>query len=280
MPALLLFAVVIFGTIILSSYYSVLEWDGIGRAAFVGAENYLRLFTDKTSGFLPAVKNSFVLALLSLTIQVPIALLLALIISSGVPWENVFKTTYFIPVLLSATVIGQLWLKIYHPDYGLLNTVLRGIGLESQTQNWLGDADGILAVVFGPILWQWMGYHMLLLYTAIRAIPVSYFEAAHMEGAGWLHQSVQITVPLIRGALRVSMTLALIGSLKTFDLIYVLSGGGPVHASEVPAIVLFNRIFHHFEYGYGSAMAIFVVVECLLFTLLLQVIFRSPDYTY
>lgn len=274
LPALILFLVIVATPVFMSGYYSLLEWDGIGKARFTGFENYVKLFTDPT-GFAKSIGNSFILAGLSILIQLPAAMALALILARGIRFENFYRTVYFIPVIISTVVIGQLWRKVYHYDYGLLNSLLKGLGLESMQQEWLGSMDTALMSVLIPIIWQYMGYHLLLFYSAAKSVPVELYEAAMLDGASGIKTSLYVTVPLIRPMINVCVTFALIGSLKVFDLIYVLTNGGPVHSTEVPSTLMFNTIFSRYQYGFGSSMAIFIIVECLLLTVLIQRLFKT-----
>lgn len=274
LPALIIFIAIIIFPIFMSGYYSTLQWDGIGKSKFIGIDNYITLFTNHEDGFIESIKNSVILAFLSVFIQLPISLVLALVLSNKVRGENFYRSVYFIPVIVSTVVIGQLWMKIYHPGYGLLNTFLRNIGLDSLAKEWIGSTDTALGAVFVPVVWQYIGYHMLLMYAAVKSISSDIMEAAKIDGASSVQTAFRITIPLIKPILEVCVTFAVIGSLKTFDLIYVLTGGGPVHATEVPSTLMFNTIFHKYQYGYGSSMAIFIIGECLLLTVVIQRLFR------
>lgn len=280
LPAFLLFALIVIAPIFLSGYYSLLKWDGIGKGTFIGIQNYIDLFVNSSEGFGKSVINSIILAVLSVFIQLPIALILALVLASGVKGESFYRTVFFIPVIISTVVIGQLWMKVYNPSYGLLNTLLRSIGLESLEMPWLGDIKTSLAASFVPIVWQYVGYHMLLMYSSIKTIPDEIYEAAKIDGASPVRIALQITIPLIRPIIKVSMIFAIIGSLKVFDLVYILTNGGPVHSSEVPSTLMYNTIFHKYMYGSGSAMAVFIVLECLVFTLLVQKFFKVEEITF
>ncbi len=275
LPALLLFVFIVIIPIGISMYYSMLDWDGIGAGSFIGFDNYAKLFFAKTSKFWSAAGHSFLYAGISLLVQLPISLLLAIVIASGVKFENFYRSAFFIPVIISTVVIGQLWMKIYHPDYGLLNSFLRAMGLESITRTWLGDKSTALGATFVPILWQYVGYHMLLMYGAIKSIPGELFEAAKIDGATPSRTAIAVTIPMIRPMLKVSATFSLIGSLKVFDLIFVLTGGGPSGASEVPTTLMYRTIFLKNQYGYGSSMAMFIVAECMILTLLIRRLFRE-----
>jgi raffinose/stachyose/melibiose transport system permease protein len=272
-PALLLFTVAIILPIIMSTYYSLLKWNGFGKATFVGLNNYKDLFINNTDGFSKSIVNSFILAGFSVFVQLPIALLLALILARGVKGENLFRTIYFIPVIVSTVVIGQLWMKIYHPNYGMLNILLNNIGLGRFAQPWLASKKTALYAVLVPIVWQYIGYHMLLMYASIKSISEDIFMAAKIDGASEFKIATQITIPLIKSMLQVCVVFAVIGSFKAFDMIYILTNGGPLHSSDVPSTVMYNTIFHKYMYGYGSSMSTFIIVECLLFTLIIRKLF-------
>ena len=276
LPALLVFLVIVVTPVFMSGYYSLLDWDGIGKSTFAGFDNYTKLFTDSV-GFAKSIGNSFVLAVLSIFIQLPVALVLALVLARGIKWENFCRTVYFIPVIISTVVIGQLWRKVYHYDYGLLNSLLKGIGLGTLQQEWLGSTSTALISVLAPIIWQYIGYHMLLFYSAAKSVPGELYEAAMLDGASGFKMSLYVTIPLIKPMINVCVTFSLIGSLKVFDLIYVLTNGGPVHSTEVPSTLMFNTIFARYQYGFGSSMAIFIIAECLLLTVLIQRLFRSDN---
>lgn len=272
-PALLIFTVAIILPIIISTYYSLLKWNGIGNATFVGLKNYKDLFINNRDGFSKSIVNSFILAGFSVFIQLPIALILALILARGVKGENIFRTVYFIPVIVSTVVIGQLWMKIYHPNYGMLNIILKNIGLEKFAQAWLASKKTALMAALIPIVWQYIGYHMLLMYAAVKSISQDIFEAAKIDGASEFKIATLITIPLIKPMLEVCVVFAVIGSFKAFDMIYILTNGGPLHASEVPSTVMYNTIFHKYMYGYGSSMSTFIIIECLVFTLVIRKLF-------
>lgn len=281
LPALLFFGVIVCLPMIYSGYYSLLNWNGVGKGTFIGLGNYQKAMADSSEYFVKSLGNSFIMALLSIFVQVPLALLLTLVIAKGtVRGENFFRTVYFIPVVLSTTVIGQLWMKIYYPNNGLLNAALHSLGLDSLRMNWLGDTKLALGSAFFVLVWQYIGYHMLLMYSSIKAIPPEIYEAASIDGAAGAQVATRITIPLIKPMIKVSVTFALIGSLKTFDLVYVLTKGGPIHATEVPATLIFSNIFLQNRYGLGSAMAIIVLLECLVFTVLLQKVFKTEEVQY
>ena len=277
LPALVLFLTIIIVPIFMSVTYSLTVRDGIGKKVFTVFDNYEELFLTNSDGFWRAVKNSLIFAAGSVFVQLPISLILALILARGVKGERFYVSVYFIPVLISTVVIGQLWMKIYNPQYGLLNTVLRSMGLEQLTGNWLGDTKKVIFAVIVPVLWQYIGYHMLLMYASVRSISEEIFEAARIDGANGIQTALHITIPLMKPILKVCVTFAVVGSLKNFDLVYVMTGGGPAGASQLPSTLMVETIFSRNMYGYGSSMAIFIILECFLFAWLIRGAFRDNE---
>ncbi|CAM4365908.1 sugar ABC transporter permease [Paenibacillus sp. FSL H7-0942] len=273
LPTLILFCGIVLIPIFVSSYYSLLDWNGVGRGTFIGLDNYVEMFKD--TRVLNSIKNSLLFAGASVFIQLPISLVLALILASNVKGEGFYRTVYFIPVLISTVVIAQLWSKIYNADYGLLNVLLQSIGLSSLAQDWLGQKDTALAASFIPTLWQYVGYHMLLMYAGAKSVSQDVLEAARMDGASRIRTAWSIMIPLMKPILKVSLVFSVIGAFKVFDLIYVLTGGGPFYTTEVPSTLMYATIFDTFRYGYGSAISVFIIVECLVCTILINSLFKT-----
>lgn len=277
LPALLLFFGILIAPVALSGYYSFFDWNGFGAKTFIGFSNYKELFTSDAIGFLKALRNSLLLAGLSVFIQLPLSLGLALMLGRGIKGERAFLSIYFMPVLISTVVIGQLWLKIYNPSYGVLNVVLRGVGLDSLATIWLGKTETALGACFVPILWQYVGYHMLLMYAGVKSVPPELREAAMLDGATDGQINRYIVIPYIKPILKVSVIFAITGSLKSFDLIYVLTDGGPLHATEVPSTLMINMLFLRNRYGMGSTIAVMLIAVCFAFALLVSAVFKEED---
>lgn len=277
LPALLLFLLILVAPIFLSFYYSFFNWNGFGKKEFIGISNYIELFTSGSINFPKALGNALLLALLSVGVQLPIALGFALLLGKGRRGERAFLSIYFIPVLISTVIIGQLWRKIYNPSYGILNVALRALGLEKLTQIWLGDVKTALGAAFVPILWQYVGYHMLLMYAGIKGVPTEYCEAAMIDGASEGQINRYIVLPYIKPILKISTIFAVTGSLKSFDLIYVLTNGGPLHATEVPSTLMISMLFLRNRYGMGSTIAFLLIILCFAFALIIGLIFKDKE---
>ena len=275
LPALFLFVAVLIAPIIMSVYYSFMEWNGLKTPVFIGLENYVELFTSRTINMPRALKNAGLLCLLSTFVQLPFALWLALKLAKGVRGERFYLSVFFMPVLISTVVIGQLWLKIYNPDYGVLNVMLRALNLDSWTRIWLGDKKIALGAAFVPILWQYVGYHMLLMYAGIRSVPSELTEAGMLDGCTEWQLNRCIIIPYIKPILRVSVIFAVTGSLKSFDLIYVLTNGGPTHATEVPSTLMLNLLFTRNRYGMGSTIAVMLIALCFLCAVVINLVFKE-----
>lgn len=276
-PALFLFLGILVAPIFVSGYYSLFDWKGFGPKEFIGLSNYKELFSSKSIGFMKAFWNACLLAIFSVVIQLPFALFLALLLGKGRKGERGFLSIYFMPVLISTVVIGQLWLKIYNPDYGVLNVALRALGLENWAQIWLGDKKYALGAAFVPTLWQYVGYHMLLLYAGVKSVPPEYREAAMIDGANESQVNRYIVLPYIKPILKISTIFAVTGSFKSFDLIYVLTNGGPNHATEVPSTLMISMLFLRNRYGMGSTIAFLLIILCFMAAFIIGLIFRDKE---
>jgi raffinose/stachyose/melibiose transport system permease protein len=280
LPALILFVGLLVAPIIMSVYYSLFDWNGLKPLDpsndFVGLENYKTLFNQRIQ-FGNALKNAFILAGLSVFLQLPFSLALALALGKKIKGERAFLSIYFLPVLISTVVIGQLWLKIYNPEYGVLNTFLRALGYDGENIRWLGDQGIALGAVFVPTLWQYVGYHMLLLYAGVKGVSPELREAAKLDGCTDWQVNWHVVIPTIKPIIKVSVIFAVTGSLKSFDLIYVLTNGGPMKATEVPSIIMINQLFKANQYGLGSAIAVLLIILCFFFAILIGFVFKERD---
>jgi raffinose/stachyose/melibiose transport system permease protein len=280
LPALILFVGLLIAPIIMSLYYSFFDWNGLKALNpsedFLGFGNYTILFGERIQ-FGKALINSLILAGLSVFVQLPVSLALALALGKKIKGERVFLSIYFMPVLISTVVIGQLWLKIYNPEYGILNTFLRAIGVLEGDIRWLGEKNLALGAVFAPTLWQYVGYHMLLLYAGVKSVSPELREAAKLDGATDGQVNRFVVIPSIKPIIKVSVIFAVTGSLKSFDLIYVLTNGGPMKATEVPSIIMIRELFLKNKYGVGSAIAVLLILLCFFFAILIGAIFKERD---
>lgn len=271
LPALLIYMVFAILPILQSFYYSFMEWDGFSEMTFVGLSNFEQLFQDPL--FWNSVKNNIYVVLASVLGQVPIALFIALLLNRKLKGVKIFRTIGFLPVVLSTVVISLTWSLIYNSEDGLINVVLRGIGLDALAQNWLGDPTWSMIAVLVTIIWQFVGLYLIIFLAALQNIPEEILEAARIDGASEWKTTWKITVPMIWDTIIVSVILCIAGSLKTFDLIYVMTHGGPSHSTEVMALYMFNETFGQFQYGYGSAVSVVIFFFSLILIFIVTKLF-------
>lgn len=244
----------------------MMEWNGIGEKTFIGLENYIRLLQD--AQFWSSALHSLILAVASV-LSLAIYLAIAFVLASRIKGANMFRKIYLIPMLLASVAIAQLWMKIYNPTNGMLNTFLMSIGFDNPPA-WLGDENLALYSIILPTIWQYAGFYILIYYAALKNVPDSLVEAARIDGASAFQIAMKIKLPMIMNVVKVTIILAAVGSLKYFDLIYIMTAGGPSGSSEVMASYMYSTAFNKFDFGYGSAIGFFLLIICLLVTLLIQ----------
>ncbi|MEW8979478.1 MAG: sugar ABC transporter permease [Symbiobacterium sp.] len=268
-PAIIALLIFVYLPVVENFYYSLFRWSAIDPTLrFVGLENYRRLLSDPI--VLRSVINNVLYAVISVAFQVYLALVLAAILESGVISRRLaafFRSALFLPSVLAITVIGVTWKLMYSPEIGVINQVLRAIGLGSLARPWLGLENTAIYAIIGVSQWQWTGYMMILFIVAIQAIPRELFESATIDGANRIQQFFHITVPSVRETTLVNLAVTVIGAFKVFDIVWVMTGGGPNHASEVLGNYMYRVGFRNDEMGYASAVAalIFVITFILTF---------------
>ncbi|MCL1810324.1 MAG: sugar ABC transporter permease [Clostridiales bacterium] len=275
-PALLIFLGVVIVPLFITGYYSLFDYNGLSKMEFAGVENYKRLFTNDPL-FLQSLKNMSILIFGSVFVQIPIAFLIANKLAKGVPGEKAFRTIYFIPVVIAATIIGKLFYYIFSADVGMVNALVRALGVPDFHFNWLTNpGTAFLCVAFAAI-WQYIGYHMLILYAGIKSISTDYFEAAMIDGATGAKATWHVTVPLLAPVIKVCVVLAAVGSVKTYDIVVSMVGSGTHSGTQVPAILLWRNLFKGRLVGYGSAQAFFLVSVCLIMSYLINRMFKKSE---
>ncbi len=273
LPSLLLILAIVYIPIVLTAYYGLHEWNGIGAMKFIGLDNYQELLKDET--FWKSAWHSFMLAIFS-GLSLILYLVVAIVLAARIKGANIFRKIYLIPMLLSSVAIAQLWLKIFHPTNGVLNSVLESLGFENPPA-WLAEPSIVLYALFVPILWQYAGFYILIYYAALKNIPASLEEAAKIDGANAWQIAWKIKLPLVMEVFKVTIVLAVVGSLKYFDLIFVMTDGGPNGSSEVMASYMYHQAFRAYDFGYGSAIGFFLLVICLVVTWVIRKLTATKD---
>nr|WP_243201587.1 MULTISPECIES: sugar ABC transporter permease [unclassified Fusibacter] len=273
MPALILFTVMVFYPIVQVFYRSFYDWNGLSSGIFIGFDNFIRLFDDKV--FKIANLNGFKFALVITMFQLTMATVLALAVSTiKFKGKNFFRIVYFIPVVLSVTVVCQLWLSIYNADTGLLNRFFEAVGLDFR-QNWLVDRHNAIYAIAIVNAWQWMGYQFALILAGIKSIPTSYYEAARIDGAGVVKAHLKITIPLLAETFKFCLVISVTGGIKAFTEMFIMSGGGPGNSTYTLTYMMYSSAFRSGEFGYGLAAAAVLVLECLMAILVINWIFKT-----
>lgn len=251
-----------------SFQYSFYSWDGVSQATWVGLQNYLTFFTD------PVLQSTLghVLVLIVFFSFLPIVLGLlstALITRRRLPGMAVFRFVYFLPQVLTSVVVALVFKRIYSPE-GALNSLLRAVGLDALTRSWLGDFTWALPALGLIGTWVTFGFCMVLFISGVSSIPTELYEAARVDGAGPVREFFAVTLPGLRAQIAVALTLTITGALRTFDLVWVTTGGGPGTATLTPAVALYRAAFVNPQVGKAAAIGIVMAVLCLGIALAIQ----------
>ena len=274
LPVVVFFCAFILYPLVYSIRLSLFEWTGYTKdMLFVGFRNYTDVIANWV--FWTTVKNTLIFALALALVQTSIALILAIVLDSKLFGREVFKVIFFTPVLVSIAVVSLLWGRIFEPNFGLLNGILNSLGLSSLTRAWLGDSSVALYAVVAVSAWTGFGYSMVLLLAGLQDIGEDFKDAAKIDGATDLGVIRFITIPLLRPVIALVLTLTLIGGLKVFEIIYVMTSGGPNHATESVSTLLYYEAFRFNRMGMASATAVFLLIGTVVISLVQRRLMES-----
>ncbi|GAK03039.1 N-acetyl-D-glucosamine ABC transport system, permease protein [Geomicrobium sp. JCM 19037] len=267
LPALLVYVVYVVYPIITTFNYSLFDWSGLSAdTTFVGLGNYISLYMDRI--FWLALQNNVLIVMASVLLQIPLGLIMALILSSSIKGRRFFNVMFFLPYLMSTVAIGLLWIYMFDPVNGPVNQILMWLGFSPVS--WLADpAIAIYAVLF-VIIWQFSPFYMILFRAAIVGIPDELYEAADIDGANSKNKFFYVTLPTLIPTIVTSSILAIVGSLKAFDIFYIMTGGGPGHATEILGTYMYKQGFINFSMGYASAIAFTMFVIAFVCVVIIQ----------
>ena len=245
---------------------------------FVGWDNYIAIFTNDFI-FNKAIVNTFIWATVAPIADVTLGLLLAACLYSKVPFARFFRVAWFSPVLISYVVIGVLWLWIYNYDWGVVNTLLRALGLGSWAHNWLGDPKTALWAVILVDAWKWVGFLIVVCLAALSSLPREVIVASVLDNCGWIAKLIYIKIPMIRGTIINLLILAFIGKMKVFDLVWIMTKGAPLWSTETLATYTYKRAFEWstFDLGYPSAIAVVSFLIVMIIVLAMSWLLRQRD---
>jgi raffinose/stachyose/melibiose transport system permease protein len=263
-PAALLYAVFLIYPMLDSVRLSFFSWTGYATEAarFVGGQNYARLFTVDTV-FWTAFTNSLIWVVLSLAVPMVISLLLALGLNRGLVGRNLFRSVFYLPAVFASITVAAMWRWIYAPSIGAVDQALSLLGLGSWSHEWLGDPNIALYSVFVAAIWQGIGFNMVLFLAGLQTVPQELVEAAQIDGANVWQRFLAVTMPALRPTTVVVVILTIINSLKVFDLIVGMTGGGPAQATQVLALWSYTQSFSNHNFGLGGATATVLLVISL-----------------
>lgn len=273
LPAMILFVMFFLFPIGYVAVMSLFRWNGMTAPQWNSFGNYISIFQDKV--FWMSLRNNIIWALAAVLIQVPLALLMALILSQKVRGWKIFRTIYFLPQVISGIAIASMWSAIYNSEYGLLNGFLELIGLGDLQKNWLGNPDTAFVCVLGYGLF-YVGYYMVILMSGISNVDDSYYEAAKIDGANQFQVAVHVTIPMIKYSLMTAATLAAVFGLRTFEQVYLLTNGGPANRTSVLVLYLYNQMRDN-DYGTANAASIMLILTGILVILLIRMLFHSKE---
>ncbi|WP_043837732.1 carbohydrate ABC transporter permease [Muricoccus aerilatus] len=276
-PALVLYAGLTAYPVVRTFADSLYDLENMDAPRFIGLAHFLQIWSDET--FLRAIRNTLVWSFIAPFLDVATGLLLALCLYAGVPFARFLRIAWFTPVLLSYVVVSILWLWIYNYDWGALNLALRAMGLDGWARAWLGESNTALAALMVTHAWKWAGFNMVVCLAALHALPSEVLEAAELDHCGWVAKLRHIIIPLMRPTLLNLYILAFIGKMKVFDLVWIMTQGGPMWSTETVSTYVYKRAFawNTFDLGYPSAIAVVWFVIVLAAAALLHLAFRQRE---
>lgn len=262
LPALLLY--ILFQIIPLAAgvFFSFMSWRGIAgsKLEFVGIQNYIQAFQNPD--FILALKNMLKMVVFSVLFHTPIALVLAAILHTKCKFYRLFKVLYFVPTIFPLSAVGLMWYFIFMPT-GSFNKLLEIAGLSQLTTSWLVNPSTAMNTIVFVNIWAGIGYYMIILLAGMTTIPEDIFEAAVIDGATKVKSFFYITVPLLRPTISVCILIDIIGSVKVFDLVFAITGGGGNRITNLPTTLMYNEAFKYSHYGLGSAVGVIILLICV-----------------
>jgi raffinose/stachyose/melibiose transport system permease protein len=275
LPALALFLLFVLVPMVQAAYYSVFNWNGLQALdQFVGTRNYEQVLGDPR--FREAVAHNLIIVVASILIQLPLGLGIALLLNRDIRGRGLLRTIVFVPYVLAEVVAGVIWLLMLQPR-GFVDEAMANAGLGVFRQLWLGDPDVVLFTIMVVLTWKYVGFAIILFLAGLQGVPQELHEAAAIDGASWWQTQWNITIPLLGPTIRIWIFLSMIGSLQLFDMVWIMTGGGPANASSTMATYLVSQGFERFRFGYGSAVAVCLFAISFLLAITYQQLVLRRD---
>ncbi|PFG34884.1 carbohydrate ABC transporter permease [Sanguibacter antarcticus] len=274
-PALVLFAIFVVAPVLQAAHYSLFRWNGLGPMDnFVGLANYSRALQDTI--FTGAVMHNLIIIVLSILIQLPLGLGIALLLNRDIWGRAIMRVIIFVPYVLAEVVAGVVWALLLQPN-GAIDAMLGAIGLGGATQLWLGDPDIALLTVMVVLTWKYLGLAIILFLAGLQGVPAELSEAAQIDGASWWATQRRITIPLLGPTIRTWGFLSMVGALQLFDMVWILTKGGPANSTMTMATYLINQGTERSQYGYASAVAVLLFGISFVLAMLYQLLVLRRD---
>lgn len=268
-PALIIFLFFVVWPIVKALQFSVYRWKGYGPLVdFVGLQNYVAVLNNEV--FTDALQHNLIVVVASVAIQLPLGLGIALLLNRKMWGQGILRTIIFVPYVLAEVIAGVVWFQLLQPRYGVIDTLLASVGLSGPAQGWLGTPEYALGTVIVVLTWKYLGLAVILFLAGLQGVPEELYEAAAIDGASWWQVQTRITIPLLGPTLRTWTFLSMIGSLQLFDMVWILTGGGPANATTTMATFLINEGTKRSNFGIASAASVVLFVVALFMALLYQ----------
>lgn len=267
LPLMILSFALVYYCIINTVFVSFTDWDGMSDTFnLVGLKNYTKMLKDEV--FWKAVTNNIIFFFGTVFVQAFVGFILAVLLKKKLPGSNLFKAVYFMPIALATSITTAIFKIIMDPTNGSLNQLLRAIHLDGLAMSWLGDPKIALFSVIVVNIFQWMGFSMITYYAGLMSLPDDVYEAAKIDGAGFWRTTFSVTLPMVKGTTNVLIILGIVGSLKTFDLVKLLTAGGPGRTTTVLNTYLYEKAFNDFNAGGAASIGVAILIIAIIMSFL------------
>jgi raffinose/stachyose/melibiose transport system permease protein len=275
-PALALFGLFVIWPILTAAQISAYRWRGFGPLTdFVGLRNYVSVLGNQV--FVDSLVHNLLIVAGSIVLQLPLGVAIALLLNRSMWGRGALRTIIFVPYVLAEVIAGVVWFQLLQPRYGLVDTLLDAIGLQGPAQGWLGDPDIALWTVLVVLTWKYLGLAVILFLAGLQGVPEELYEAAQLDGASWWQVQRTITLPLLGPTMRTWAFLSMIGALQLFDMVWILTKGGPANATSTMATFLINEGTNRQNYGIAGAASVVLFVIALVMAVLYQQLILRRD---
>ena len=275
LPALTVYAIFKLYPLVSGLQMSLLRWDGIEDPRYIGLRNFEKILSDPMTG--TVLLNNVQYAVGTVVGKIVLSLFLAILLHQALKGRTFYRTSLFMPVVMSFVVVGVLWSWLFNPQFGLINSFLRGLGLDFLVQDWLGDAAVALNSLILVDIWKWYGFHMVIFLAGLQSIPDELYEAARIDGASVWQQFLHVTLPMLQPVMIVNVTISVMGAFNVFDIPFIMTAGGPANATNVMALHIYIRGFKFYRFGFSAALSYVLLVIVTLVAAIQLKLMTSGD---